>query len=252
MDVSRFPGRDGAQLAYRETGSGRPLILVHGFMGTGAQWLDQGRVGPLAEHGYRLVAPDLRAHGDSPRSHDPAAYPPDVLADDGLALIDHLGLGPGEYDLGGYSLGGRVVMRMLARGAAPGRAIAAGQGLAKVAGPQGGGASQRGLEALVDGVTLPPGSPDAQIARWAAMQGADPVALLHLLHSLVPTPEDEIRRIGVPTLVLIGDQDERSDADAMAALLPAGRFARVPGNHATAFSTPEFAAAIGEFLSTRP
>ena len=48
-----------------------------------------------------------------------------VLADDGLALIEHLGLGPGEYDLGGYSAGGRVVVRMLARGAEPGRAIVA-------------------------------------------------------------------------------------------------------------------------------
>jgi len=36
MDVSRFAGHDGAQLAYREIGSGRPLILLHGFMGTGS------------------------------------------------------------------------------------------------------------------------------------------------------------------------------------------------------------------------
>jgi pimeloyl-ACP methyl ester carboxylesterase len=32
MDVRQFPGHDGVQLAYRETGSGRPLILLHGFM----------------------------------------------------------------------------------------------------------------------------------------------------------------------------------------------------------------------------
>jgi len=49
------------------------------------------------------------------QSHDPAAYPPDVLADDGLALVEHLGLGDGDYDLGGYSLGARIVVRMLAR-----------------------------------------------------------------------------------------------------------------------------------------
>ena len=251
MDVSRFVGRDGAQLAYRETGSGRPLILLHGFMGTGSHWVGQGPAGPLAEHGFRLVLPDFRGHGQSARPHDQIAYPPDVLADDGLALIGRLGLGAGEYDLGGYSLGGRIVVRMLARGAEPGRAVVAGQGLAKVSGPQGGGATRRALTAVADGTALPTDSADAQIARWVAELGADPRALLHLLDSLVPTPEDDLRRITTPTLVVIGDRDERSDADELAAVLPAGRLARVPGGHADAFAAPEFAALIKEFLSDR-
>ena len=176
------------QLAYRETGSGRPLILLHGFMGTGSGWLDRGPADTLAAHGFRLVLPDLRGHGDSARSHDPLAYPPDVLADDGLALIEHLGLGPGQYDLGGYSLGGRIVVRMLARGAEPGRAVVAGQGLEKVSGPQGGGASRRALTALVDGVVLEPGSPDAKMAQWAAATGADPRALLCFSPRSSPRP----------------------------------------------------------------
>ena len=231
MDVSRFAGRDGAQLAYRETGSGRPLILLHGFMGTGSHWLDQGPAGALAEQGFRLVLPDLRGHGKSTRSHDPQLYPPDVLADDGLALIDHLRLGPGQYDLGGYSLGGRIVVRMLARGAQPGRAVIAGQGLAKVSGPQGGGATQRALTAIIDGVALEPGSPDAQIAHWIGQIGADPQALQHLMGSLVPTPPDDLRRITTPALVVIGDRDERSDADELAALLPAGRYLQIGRAH---------------------
>ena len=251
MDVSRFAGHDGAQLAYRETGSGRPLILLHGFMGTGTHWLDQGPADALAEQGFRVVLPDLRGHGDSTRSHDPHAYPPDVLADDGLALIEHLGLGAGQYDLGGYSLGGRIVVRMLARGAEPGRAVVAGQGLAKVSGPQGGGANQRGLTALVDGIALDPGSPEGRIAHWAGQVDADPQALLYALGSLVPTPEDDLRRITTPTLVVIGDRDERSDADELAALLPAGRYVRVPGGHGDAFTAPEFAAALNAFLTDR-
>ena len=69
-------------------------------MGTGSDWLDQGPGHTLAETGFRLVLPDFRGHGQSPRPHDRPAYPPDVLADDALALIRHLGLGAGEYDLG--------------------------------------------------------------------------------------------------------------------------------------------------------
>ena len=249
MDVSRFAGHDGAPLAYRVVGSGRPLILLHGFLGSGSHWLDQGPADALAEQGFRLVLPDLRGHGKSTRSHDPQLYPPDVLADDGLALIEHLGLGAGQYDLGGYSLGGRIVVRMLARGAEPGRAVVAGQGLAKVSGPQGGGATQRALTALVDGGALEPGSDDAKIAHWVGKVDADPRALLHVLGSLVPTPEDALRRITTPTLVVIGDQDERSDADELAALLPAGRYARVPGGHGDAFAAPEFGAAIMTFLT---
>jgi pimeloyl-ACP methyl ester carboxylesterase len=249
MDVSRFTSHDGAQLAYRVTGTGRPLILLHGFMGTGSYWLSHGPGQTLAEQGFRLVLPDFRGHGENARPHEPVAYPPDVLADDGLALIEHLGLAPGEYDLGGYSLGGRITVRLLARGAEPGRAVVAGQGLAKVAGPQGGGATHRALTALADGVALPAGSPDAQIARWVASLGADPLALLQLLGSLVPTPEDSLRQIAIPTLVVIGDRDERSDADELAALLPAGRYLSVPGGHGDAFAAPEFAAALKTFLT---
>ena len=46
---------------------------------------------------------------------------------------------------------------------------------------------------------------------------------------------------------MIGDEDERSDADELAALLPAGRYARVPGGHGDAFAAPEPGAAM-----TRP
>jgi len=143
-------------------------------------------------------------------------------------------------------------VRMLARGAKPGRAVVAGQGLAKVSGPQGGGSTERALTAIVDGVALEPGSTDAKIAHWIERIDADPRALLHLFGSLVPTPEDRLRRITTPTLVVIGDQDERSDADELAALLPAGRYVRVPGGHGDAFTAPEFGAAFTAFLTESP
>jgi pimeloyl-ACP methyl ester carboxylesterase len=251
MGVGRFAGRDGVELAYREAGSGRPLVLLHGFMGAGPHMLGYGRASAFAEQGYRVVVPDLRGHGDSAKPHDPAAYPPDVLAEDGLALVEHLDLGDGDYDLGGYSLGGRIVVRMLVRGAKPGRAIVAGQGLAKVSGPQGGGVNHRVLTALVEGVAIEPGSPDARIAHWISELGADPVALLHVLNSLVPTPEDELRQIAIPTLVAIGEKDERSDAGELAALLRDARLVRVPGDHGSAFAAPELTAAIAAFLIER-
>jgi pimeloyl-ACP methyl ester carboxylesterase len=249
MDANRFTGRDGAELAFRQAGSGRPLILLHGFMGTGSHTLGSW-AGSLAGQGHRVIAPDLRGHGDSARPHDPAAYPPDVLADDGLALVEHLGFGSGDYDLGGYSLGARVVLRMLVRGARPGRAVVAGQGLAKVSGPQG-EESRRVLTAVAEGTVMEPGSPEAHTAEWISKLGADPRALLLVLDSLVPTPEDALRQITTPALVAIGDGDERSDAGELAALLHDARFVRVPGNHGTAMTAPELAAAMAAFLAGR-
>jgi pimeloyl-ACP methyl ester carboxylesterase len=252
MDAHGFIGRDGAELVYREAGEGPPLIMLPGFGGGGARMFERGRNGAFGVKGYRVIVPDPRGHGDSAKPHDRSAYPPDVLADDVFALVEHLGLADGDYDLGGYSLGGRVVVRVLARGARPRHAIVAGQGLAKVSGPQRGGQNHRMLTAMVEGTAFEPESPEARIAGWLSQMGADPVALLYVLESLVPTTEEELRRISVPTLVAIGDQDERADADELAALLGNARFVSVPGDHAGAFAAPELGEAVSAFLAAGP
>ena len=201
-------------------------MLLHGFAASGRQWLDHGPAAALADAGHRVILPDLRGHGDSARTRDPACYPPDVLADDGLALIDGLGLD--DYDLGGYSLGGRIVARMLVRGARPARAVVAGQGLAAVSGAAGGDTNRRVLTALASGNRIELGSPDAQSAYWITQLGGDPTALLQVLDSLVATPEEALRQVEIPTLVVVGDQDhDHACASALAAVLPRARFARV-------------------------
>ena len=77
--------------------------------------------------GFRVIMPDLRAHGDSGKPHDPANYPPDVLVRDLEELIAHLGLD--EFDLGGFSLGSRTTIEAVGEGLQPRRAILGGTGL---------------------------------------------------------------------------------------------------------------------------
>src|SRR3954451_1922732 len=102
-----FTAPDGVALAWHETGAGRAVVLLHGlFSDAQTNWIKFGHAALIAARGFRVIMPDLRAHGQSGKPHDPAAYPPDILADDGLALIAHLRLI--DYDLGGYSLGGRT------------------------------------------------------------------------------------------------------------------------------------------------
>jgi pimeloyl-ACP methyl ester carboxylesterase len=244
--LGTFPGRDGLALAYRSVGDGRPLVLLHGFTGSARLFLQGGLPAALAANGYRVIVPDLRGHGDSARPHDPAAYPPDVLADDGLALVDFLQLR--DYDLGGYSLGAKVVLRMLARGARPARAIIAGQGLDALDGSTSRtGGYRRMLAAIARGDHLEPGSPEAMQADWLAQSGADPQALLHVLDTSVETPGTALAAITTPTLVVAGEEDERQAAE-LAAALPAARYVPVPGNHLTALLGPELPAAILAFL----
>jgi pimeloyl-ACP methyl ester carboxylesterase len=239
-----FTARDGLELAYRQLGEGRPLVLLHGFMGDGRQWFDHGHAAVFADRGHRVIVPDVRGHGASARPHQAAAYPPDVLAEDGLALVEALGLE--DYDLAGYSLGGRVVLRMLVRGARPARAVVAGQGMdATTPATDRTGRYRRLLTAMVDGTGLEP--EEQGMADWLTHNDADPRALLLVLDSLVGTSPQELARITAPTLVLIGEQDTRAGADALAAAIPGARFAQVPGDH-NAFGRPELTTAILDFL----
>jgi pimeloyl-ACP methyl ester carboxylesterase len=242
-----FPGRDGVRLAYREVGEGRPLILLPGFNVDTSLWSHHGQADRIAAHGYRVIMPDFRGLGRSAKPHDAAAYPHDVLADDGFALVDHLGLD--DYDLGGYSLGGRIVVRMLVRGATPGRAVVAGQGLRQLLGAEGGAGSF--MRRILTGLgTFEPGSPEAQAEQWFREHDGDPFAVLHVLDSIAVTPVAAVGQIQVPTLVVMGADDERAaSVDELVAALPRGTKVMISGNHATAAASPELATAIVDFLA---
>ncbi len=249
IPVRYFRAGDGVQLAYREIGEGRPLVLIHGFFSTAVvNWVRYGHAAMLAAQGRRVIMPDLRGHGDSAKPHTADAYPPDVLADDGLALIHHLGLV--DYDLGGYSLGGRTTVRMLVRGAAPGRAIIAGMGLDGIVHP--GGRSGFFRRILTQPGTFERGSLEWMSEAFLKTVGGDPVALIHILATFVGTPIEEISRIRTPTLVLTGaDDHDNGSAAELAAGLPHGKYVSVPGNHMSAVTRAELGAAIADFLDAR-
>jgi pimeloyl-ACP methyl ester carboxylesterase len=246
LPVRYFQGRDGAQLAYRELGAGRPLVLLHGYFSTATlNWVRYGHAGTLAARGFRVILPDLRGHGDSAKPHAAAAYPPDVLADDGFALLEHLGLT--DYDLGGYSLGGGTTVRMLVRGATPGRAVVAGMGLEWIV--HTGGRSAFFRRVLTDPGSFEHGSPEWMAEAFLKTVGGDPVALLQVLDTIVDTPPEALARIRLPTLVVVGaEDDDHGSGEALAAALPDGRYAVVPGNHMSAVTKPELGAVIADFL----
>lgn len=242
-----FNGPDGARLAFLEMGEGRPLVLLHGFTVTAEQsWIAPGYASMFAANGFRVIMPDFRGHGRSAKPHELASYPPDALADDGLSLIESLKLT--GYDLAGYSLGARIALRMLVRGAKPERAALGGQGLDILNHSTSRTAKYRSF--LSNTAPFQRGSQEWTLEDWVSLSGADPEALRLVLDTFVDTPVGELRQITVPTLVIVGDEDrERASGDRLAAAMPNGRYISVPGNHATAF--PNFVSAMEEFLKSK-
>lgn len=247
LPVHRFTAPDGHALAWRELGEGRPVVLIHGFFSNAkVNWLRYGHAARIAARGFRVVMPDLRGHGDSASPHDAAAYPPDILTRDGLALIAHLGLV--DYDLGGYSLGGRTTVRMLARGATPRRAVVAGMGLGGITHAAGRGAHFRHILGNLGGFAR--GTPEWMAEAFLKTTGGDPLALVHVLDSFVDTDAAALARIAMPVLVVAGaDDDDNGSAAALAAALPDGHHRVIPGNHMSAVARAELGDAIADFLA---
>lgn len=247
LPVHHFTARDGQRLAYRELGDGRPVVLVHGYFSTAyVNWIRYGHAATIAERGFRVIMPDLRGHGDSAHPHDPSAYPTDVLTDDGFDLVEHLGLT--DYDLGGYSLGGRTVARMLVRGAQPGRAIIAGMGLGGITSF---GERSAFFARVFDGL----GRHERGTAEWRSevflrTVGGDPIALQLVLDSSVGATRDELAEIVTATLVLMGEaDDDHGSGAALAEAMPAARFQTVPGDHMSAVANPALGRAMARFLT---
>jgi pimeloyl-ACP methyl ester carboxylesterase len=96
---------NGIGLYWEETGTGEPLLWLHGGLGCGADWRYIFKDAPA---GYRLIAPDLRAHGSS---IDPSgAFSFRQCARDVHALLQHLGLA--SVKAIGLSGGGIVLLHM--------------------------------------------------------------------------------------------------------------------------------------------
>jgi valacyclovir hydrolase len=99
------------ELFYEDTGNGLPVLLLHGFAGTGRAHFGN-LIDTLAIHA-RVIAPDLRGYGGSahlPRRFDTKIFHTD--AQDLLALIDSLGLA--ELNIIGYSDGGETAIILAA------------------------------------------------------------------------------------------------------------------------------------------
>ncbi|MEA2612694.1 MAG: hypothetical protein QOI52_653 [Chloroflexota bacterium] len=99
---------NGINFYYETHGTGKPLILLHGGLGSGEMF---GPILPTLTAGHQVIAVDLQGHGRTADIDRPLEIP--LMADDIAALIKHLGLE--KPDVMGYSLGGGVAFHTAVR-----------------------------------------------------------------------------------------------------------------------------------------
>jgi len=264
--TGKYAEVNGINLYYETHGTGRPLILLHGGLGSGEMF---GPVMPMLAERHQVIAVDLQGHG---RTAD-IERPIDVrlMAGDIAALIDHLGLD--QPDVVGYSLGGGVALQTAAQYPAKVRRL------------------------VLVSANL---RPDAIYAEMRAQQGQVNAAaaefmketpMYQLYQRVAPRPEDfprlltkigesmskdfdfteEVRGLQMPTLVMAADADMAPpshyvevfklldgglrDGGWMGEGRPKGghALAILPGlTHYNIFSSPLFAAATLAFLEEQP
>ncbi|HEU4957206.1 MAG TPA: alpha/beta hydrolase [Sphingomicrobium sp.] len=247
--IHRWTARDGVELAWHEVGEGRPVILMHGlFSDAQMNWIKFGHADRIASEGFRVIMPDLRAHGASGKPHDPAKYPPDILVQDLKGLIGHLDLD--EFDLGGFSLGARTTIDAVGSGVRPRRAILAGTGLDVLTNWE--RRCRFFLEAIERFDDARRGDPHWLSIQFMRTMKIDLVAAKLLLKGLGdhPSPEQALAAFTMPTLVVCGSEDdENGSARDLAAKLPNATYVEIPGTHMSSVTKPELGDAIATFLA---
>jgi len=246
-DIRRFASFDGQEIAYQVLGAGRPTLMIHGFLADAQiNWIQPGIAAAVAALGRQVILPDLRGHGRSAAPTELANWPADALALDQMALIAHLGLS--DYDLVGYSLGARTAVRVMVRGARPGKAVLGGMGDTGVM--EAGDRADLFEDAIRHGEAAADPRSGRLIQAMIAQQGLKSEALLGVLASFAPTSREQIEAIKTPTLVVCGDKDfDNGSPSALAALLPNGSVEIVNGDHITAVVDPSLRSAITRFLT---
>ena len=227
----QFLDADVVKLRYVDEGAGTPVFLVHGFTGRVEFLRRTGIIDALVESGYRVIAFDNRGHGKSDKPHDPAMYGMEMVFDI-ERLLDHLEIEKAHFI--GYSMGARLVNRF--------RDLH----------------SERFLSATLGGycwgrASTPYTRDDIENFMRSrdtfASEHIDALAATRPLAAVWELDEETLGRNTTPTLIIVGDQDDRQPfSKAMVSLMPKSEVKVVHGTHLTALADPMYVEALLGFL----
>ncbi len=257
---------NGINLYYETHGSGRPLVLLHGGLGSGEMFEP---LLPLLTQHHQVITVDLQGHGrtaDIDRPLDAV-----LMAGDIAALIDHLQLG--KPDVVGYSLGGGVAFHTAAKYPAKVRRLVMVSANIRPDAIYPEMRAQQG-QVTAAAVDFMKDTPMYQLYQRVAPRPEDFPRLLDKIGAAMSKDFDfteEVRGLQVPTLVVAADADMAPpshyvevfnlldgglrDGGWMGEERPKGghALAILPGlTHYNIFSSPLFASATLAFLDSAP
>lgn len=252
---------DGHAVGYDDQGQGQPVVLIHGFPFSRQTWRPQ--VSALTRT-YRLVLPDLRGFGES----DGAPSSVEELAEDVQALVERLHLPP--FVLGGFSMGGYVLFRYLARHADRVKAVMLLDTRAEPDAPEGRQRRYSAIERITaEGpqgfledflrLVASPRTMESRpeiVAEVRRLMERDRVpSLTGALRALAERPDSTplLAAIRVPTLIVVGEDDKATPVDSarkMHEAIKGSKLVIIPGaGHVSNLEQPdEFNRALLEFL----
>ena len=239
---------------------GRPLLLVHGFTGAKEDFAEH--IDELAVLGWHVVAPDQRGHGASDDPRGESSYSLALYARDLVALVDVLGWE--RFVILGHSMGGMVVQHVVlenpsrvaglvlmdtshgpVEGIDPAQ-VELGQSVVRDGGLQLLVELQRDRESPLD--TPANKRLLAERPGWAEYGERNTLAccpdMWLAMSSELVGQDDRLERlagVGVPTLVIVGEQDMPfiADSERMAKTIPGARLAVIPdAGHSPQFENP--------------
>lgn len=236
-----FSSFDGTKIYYEVKGAGEPVVLVHGFIVNGDSWKKTALYNDLLKGGYKVITFDMRGNGKSDKPHIDTAYANDAEAKDIMGLLTSLKIK--KYDVVGYSRGSIITTRLLVLDNRVKKAVLGGMGT-DFTNPE--WPRRKLFYRALSGDTVAELAP---VVNYVKQSGLDQQALALMQKEQPSTPKEVIEKINQPVLVICGSEDnDNGSATALAKLFKHSTFKTVPGDHNNASKTPEFSAAILNFL----
>jgi pimeloyl-ACP methyl ester carboxylesterase len=247
---------NGIEIEYQDGGLGSAVLLGHGYSATGRMW--DGQRAALGDR-YRIVSWDMRGHGQTESPKDPAQYSAALTVADMRALLEHCGIE--RPVVGGLSLGGYVSLAFYLAHPEMVRALVicdSGPGYrnAEARAAWNKRAHERAAELEAKGLDALAGR--SREMREAMGHHASAQGLAHAARGMLAQEGSEVidglASIRVPTLVIVGDQDQPflAPCEYMAKKIPGARLEVIPGaGHSSNLDQPAiFNRVVSNFLQS--
>lgn len=243
LDTGRFESFDGSHIYYESRGSGKPVVLIHGFISNSESWKRAPLYNDLEASGFRVILIDLRGNGRSDRPHESEAFESDAEAMDVVILADKLGLQ--KYAVVGYSRGAIIASRVALLDKRVSTVVLGGMG-ADFTNPN--WPRRHNIYKALIGESVP--EFESLVQRVKSDPNLDQLCLAYMQKSQPVTSQRELSEIRRPVLVICGDKDEdNGSSKALSDMIPRSVYMRVPGTHGDTMRSKDFSVAVVGFLN---